>query len=338
MEVRRTPSNRRWARYRGGYVGPNHAQWNAWVLVSWSCEYLAWTRTAPSSPSLPNSHSAPQPETGHLADDPQAVVIPENAASIPQAYSIAKHPPPSARHVTASAIISPDGYKASQFLEALSTFLSTQGSHYQPHLHDVFSLWKQVVFKLPAIPEVGARHAFNVIRAKPPFLPSGSGRRYLGESEPGHGDFALIRTGEVNAATASSSLKGLSFIHFGINRTASVPNFYLFSGLRVGQVRAIFQLPSYFPIKTNIPLAYVEWFTPLRKPDGVTGYYHISRSTRSKRGIMGPYAEIIPISRLVSNVMLIPRRDNDRDFLINCHVDNHSFCLFKLGHHDCLPN
>lgn len=110
------------------------------------------------------------------------------------------------------------------------------------------------------------------------------------------------------------------------------------AGLRVGQVRAIFQLPSYFPIKADIPLTYVEWFTPLRKPDSVTGYYHISRSTRTKRGVTGPYAEIIPITRLVRNVMLIPRRDGDKDFFLNSHVDSHCFCLFKLGLHDCLPN
>jgi hypothetical protein len=181
-------------------------------------EYLAWTRSQtqaasssdnvfppPSSPSVLNSHSASQPERE-----------PKRAVSIPQAYSIAKNPPPSARHVTVSSIISCDGYNASQFLEALSTFLITQGSFYQPHLHDVFSLWKQVVFNLPDIPEVGARHSFNVIRAKPPDLPSGSGRRHLEESECGHGDFALIRTGEVNAATESSSLKGLSLQLIGL--------------------------------------------------------------------------------------------------------------------------
>ena len=203
-------------------------------------EYLAWTRTAPSGSALlpsptrssPSLHStASQLEMGLLADDAQAVVIPEHAVSKPQAYSIAKHPPPSARHVSASAIISSDGYNATQFLEALSTFLLTHGSFYKPHSHDVFSLWKQVVFKLPNIPEVGARHSSNAIRATPPNLPSGlgSGRRHLGELEPGHSDFTLIRTGEVNAATASSSLKGLSssFFHLGLKEGShyrNVPN------------------------------------------------------------------------------------------------------------------
>jgi hypothetical protein len=180
-------------------------------------EFIAWTRAAPTALALHPSHSPSQQDIEPLADN--AVVIPEHAVSIPQAYSIAKHPPPSARHVTASTIISTDGYDASQFLEALSTFLSTQGSFYQPRLHDVFSLWKQVVFRLPDIPEVGARHSHNVIRAKPPMVPSRSGRRCPGESEPGQADFALIRTGEVNAATASSSLKGMSISHLNVNWT-----------------------------------------------------------------------------------------------------------------------
>jgi hypothetical protein len=174
-------------------------------------EFLSWTRNAPIG-STDLHTPASQPDTEPLADD--ALVIPELAVSIHQAYSIAKHPPPSARHVTASTIISSNGYNASQFLDALSTFLLSQGSYYQPLPHDVFGLWKQVVFKLPDIPEVGSRHSHNVIRAKPPTVPSGFGRRRPGDSEPGHADFALIRTGEVNAATASSSLEGLSFYLF----------------------------------------------------------------------------------------------------------------------------
>jgi hypothetical protein len=172
-------------------------------------EYLNWTRTVSASSSLTDSQSTSQLDIEPLPDD--AFVVPEHALSIPRAYSIAKNPPPSARHVTASTIISSNGYNASQFLEALSGFLWTQGSSYPPHLHDVFSLYKQVVFKLPSIPEVGARHSHNVIRAKPPVLPSGYGRRNPGSLEPGHADFALIRTGEVNTATASSSLKGPFF-------------------------------------------------------------------------------------------------------------------------------
>jgi hypothetical protein len=144
-------------------------------------EFLAWTTTAPinslHSPSLPNSHTSFQADEDSEPLEDDAVVIPEHAVSIPQAYLIAKQSPSSAWHVTASTIISRNGYNASQFVEALSTFLSTQGSFYQPHPHDIFSLCIQVVFKLPDIPEVGSRHSHNVIRARPPTIPSGSGLR-----------------------------------------------------------------------------------------------------------------------------------------------------------------
>ena len=79
-------------------------------------------------------------------------------------------------------------------------------------------------------------------------------------------------------------------------------------GLRVAQVKVIFRLPSYFPAKPGLPpgspLAYIEWMTPIRNPDSLDGYYHLSRSTRQHV----PYAEIITVDRIVRNVMLIPQK------------------------------
>jgi hypothetical protein len=54
-----------------------------------------------------------------------------------------------------------------------------------------------------------------------------------------------------------------------------------FTALRVAQVRVLFTLPPQlrtFPY----PLAYIEWFTPLRDPEPVIGMYKISRSTRNR--------------------------------------------------------
>ncbi|KAK0506571.1 hypothetical protein EDD18DRAFT_1030181, partial [Armillaria luteobubalina] len=50
------------------------------------------------------------------------------------------------------------------------------------------------------------------------------------------------------------------------------------------------------------PLVYVEWFTPFCNPDPITGFYHVSRSTR--RGCT--YAEIITADWLVQNCHLNP--------------------------------
>ncbi|KAJ7022385.1 hypothetical protein C8F04DRAFT_1213584 [Mycena alexandri] len=107
----------------------------------------------------------------------------------------------------------------------------------------------------------------------------------------------------------------------------------LFSGLRVAQVKVIFQVPSHYPGKPG-PLAYIEWFTPLRRPDDTDGYYHLSRSSRQH----GPYAEIIPVDRIVRSAMLIPQKwGEDKSFLLNSHSDGHAFCLYKLGRADSLP-
>ncbi|KAK0220035.1 hypothetical protein IW262DRAFT_1272325 [Armillaria fumosa] len=53
-----------------------------------------------------------------------------------------------------------------------------------------------------------------------------------------------------------------------------------FSGLCIGRVHVIFELPKHYPI-INVwhPLVYVKWFTPFHDPDPITGFYHVSRST-----------------------------------------------------------
>ncbi|PBK83210.1 hypothetical protein ARMGADRAFT_892386, partial [Armillaria gallica] len=53
------------------------------------------------------------------------------------------------------------------------------------------------------------------------------------------------------------------------------------TGLHVGHVHTIFELPKHYPLCCfPHPLVYVEWFTPLCNPDPITGFYHISKSTR----------------------------------------------------------
>lgn len=106
----------------------------------------------------------------------------------------------------------------------------------------------------------------------------------------------------------------------------------------MAQVRVLFQLPAHYPVQSVVPLAYIEWFTPLRSPDITTGYYHIARSSRRKGGIDGPYAEIITVDRIVRNVMLIPRKRGDNKYyFLNSHIDGHLFCTVKLGYKNCLP-
>ncbi|PBK89374.1 hypothetical protein ARMGADRAFT_936246, partial [Armillaria gallica] len=87
------------------------------------------------------------------------------------------------------------------------------------------------------------------------------------------------------------------------------------------------------------PLVYVEWFTLLCDPDPITGFYHISKSTR--RGCL--YAEIITADRLVCNCLLNHRKLGDSNsqfgihFFVNHYADEHLFCTLKLGYEGCLP-
>ncbi|KAJ7081497.1 hypothetical protein C8R44DRAFT_905320 [Mycena epipterygia] len=188
---------------------------------------------------------------------------------------------------------------------------STDTDSLTPRTYDTFGTWKRISFRLPKIPEVGERHSSNLVRATAPSPMSLNGHRKA-PAEPAHLDFALIRTGELNPLTEGTALQGL----------------------RVAQVKVIFKLPSHYPFKSAVPLAYIEWFTPLRTPNTLDGYYHLTRSTRQH----GPYAEVITADRIVRNAMLIPQKwGQDRTFLLNSHSDGHAFCLYKLGCNDCLP-
>ncbi|KAJ7743569.1 hypothetical protein B0H16DRAFT_1859525 [Mycena metata] len=268
--------------------------------------YLDWkeSKTHPTPPPqgaspIPSQNAASRPSNS----DKDALVVSR------QQFSMAKLP--ATRAVSATHIISPQGHNASQFIPALETFLDNASPRrrFQPHTFDTFGTWKRISFRLPRIPEVGARHSINLVRATAP-RPANFIQRQA--EEPAHQDFALIRTGEANPWTAGTAVEGL----------------------RVAQVKVIFQPPIHYPLQPSVPLAYVEWFTPLRTPDPLDGYYHITRSTRQQR----PYAEIITVDRIVRNAMLIPRKwGEDKSYLLNSHSDGHAFCLYKLGYHDSLP-
>ncbi|KAJ6552943.1 hypothetical protein B0H19DRAFT_1210996 [Mycena capillaripes] len=218
--------------------------------------YLDWAHPpAPVAVAVPGISPAPSsPAPDETPVDKDSLVI------SCQALIMAKLP--ATRAVSASHIIALQGHNASRFLPALSTFFSsTSNSRFQPRTFDVFGTWKRISFRLPKIPEVGERHSTNLVRAT---APSPANLNQRKSAEPAHLDFALIRTDGTALA-----------------------------GLRVAQVKVIFQVPSYYPGKKG-PLAYIEWFTPLRTPDPLDGYYHLTRSSRQH----GPYAEIIMVDRI----------------------------------------
>ncbi|KAK0492166.1 hypothetical protein EDD18DRAFT_1047817, partial [Armillaria luteobubalina] len=173
-------------------------------------------------------------------------------------------------------------YHATEFIPALQTFLHKHGVDklFTPHSFDQFSLWRQVNFLLPNISE-------NIICALPSILDQHHKVTSCQLTDQDAClDGALIRTGEVNPFTNGTSLQGM----------------------HVGHVHAIFALPKHYPSPTDAslkyPLVYVEWFTPFQSSDLITGFYHISKSTRQGGH---PYAEVIEADWLVQNCYLNPR-------------------------------
>ncbi|KAJ7723149.1 hypothetical protein B0H16DRAFT_1431101 [Mycena metata] len=271
--------------------------------------YRQWYKSTQTPTPIPVSARLPTtiPLPSAAAEDAETLIH--------HTYSISKQPPAATRRVVAIHIIDKDGHNAIRFLPALTQFLRTKlNSPYTPFQFDVFPTWKRLKFTLPNIPEVGRRHSTNLVRATAPVIPPGEARYRA--TEPAYHDFALVKTAEANAFTDGTALHGL----------------------RIAQVHVIFQLPTHYPVKSAQPLAYIEWFTPLRTPNAIDGYYHVNRSTRKISGKDGPYAKIIPVDRIVRNAMLIPHTfGQDSKFRVNSHVDGHSFCLFKLGLRDTLP-
>lgn len=74
------------------------------------------------------------------------------------------------------------------------------------------------------------------------------------------------------------------------------------TGTRIARVRVIFNLPAQFGSWPH-PLAYVEWYTPLRRKDPGTNLYLVSRSTRNGK----PNASIISIDRIRRAAHLVPK-------------------------------
>ncbi|KAH9009338.1 hypothetical protein EDB84DRAFT_1280521, partial [Lactarius hengduanensis] len=83
-------------------------------------------------------------------------------------------------------------------------------------------------------------------------------------------------------------------------------------GLRIAQVRVVFQLPNkvlpqLFPSTDVAPpthLAYVEWFSTIpTTPDSNSRLYRVSRLTRNGRRL----ASVIPVDDIYSSVHLLPR-------------------------------
>ncbi|KAK0493099.1 hypothetical protein EDD18DRAFT_1310710 [Armillaria luteobubalina] len=112
-------------------------------------------------------------------------------------------------------------------------------------------------------------------------------------------------------------------------------------GLHIAQVQAIFSLPDHFGTFPH-PLAYVEWFTPLRKLNDHTGMFKVSRSTANQQ----QKSSIIPITYISRSCHLTPYSgrkmdptwtsenvlDRSKTFFVNSYLRYIDFVLLR---HEC---
>ncbi|KAJ7092928.1 Zn-finger domain-containing protein [Mycena belliarum] len=167
-------------------------------------------------------------------------------------YTIAKRP--ATLNVTVAHLQTNHG--AVDIIPALTAFLKLnfKSSPILPGPFDRFDLYNQVSLHLPMNRYLSHRSRATRIRAIPAVPPKG---RFRGS--PAFFDTAFV-VDDPSQYTPSSGL----------------------SGLRPAQIRAIFNLPPQFGTFPH-PLAYIEWFTSLTRPDPVSGLSTTHRSTRAHR-------------------------------------------------------
>ncbi|KAF8197216.1 hypothetical protein K438DRAFT_1585219 [Mycena galopus ATCC 62051] len=274
--------------------------------LDWLDDTLAQeARTPPEAPDFDDEDL--------LASEPEAtaVILPPTASPIGiPSYSIAKFPSVPDATVTHLETI----YGAADFIPAFTRFLSKYmpRSGIIPNRHDRFALFKQISIHLPQNRYLSAAPRKGRIRATPPILARG---RAAGT--PAHFDTALV-------IEDPQSYRLSSGIH----------------GLRVAQIRAIFQLPPQYGTYPH-PLAYVEWFTSFNQPDKISGLYSIQRSSRSQRRnsavvsvehfvrachLMGKSGRKIDRTWTTDNVL-----DKATHFYFNPYIDVDSFSRHQIS-------
>ncbi|TFY56691.1 hypothetical protein EVJ58_g7482 [Rhodofomes roseus] len=190
-------------------------------------------------------------------------------------YTIAKHCP--LPNMSLHRLQTEHG--ASEFLPALTEFVQTElpQCRLKPNHMDRYDVYKNISVTYPGDPHGDVPEHTDRVRAvaaKP-----ARGRK---QRAPAHFDTAFVIDPEAPVT--------------GPRNPRSV------TGTRIARVRVIFDLPPQFGSLPH-PLAYVEWYTPLRRKDPATDLFLVSRSTRNNK----PNASIVSIDRICRAAHLIPK-------------------------------
>jgi hypothetical protein len=288
--------------------------------------YLSWLSSRPTTtttskplPSISKAQSfdsddesdddnAPEPTGTTSASERTAPAVVSAASPAPSSsYIVAKQP--AHRNITTATLET--SYGAETFISDLDTFLNkslpSRRNRIAPSKHDRFDVYKQVKLRLPRNPFTGDRDRTDKISATPA-VPA-RGRK---SAVPSRFDLALVRKFDALPGEAP---------------------------FQVAQVRVIFKLPSMLGNWPH-PLAYVQWFTPLHRPDPDTGLLSVSRSTIHRR----PRSSVISLDTIFRGAHLFPKTgitidrtwnsysvlEEARHFWFNHYIDIDLFSLFKV--------
>ncbi|KAG1835333.1 hypothetical protein DFJ58DRAFT_908621 [Suillus subalutaceus] len=162
---------------------------------------------------------------------------------------------------------------ASLFIPSLEAFLRIHvpsWSHRKLTPQDRVNVYKYLKILSPAQPHINNRKCLFKVRASP-VIPATDVRR---PPAPAHFDSVLVIEDE---------------------------NEYSGEGLRVGEVRVVFKLPSRLGNFPH-PLAYIHWFRPLQSFDEILHSFRLTSSSRQH----GPNALVVPVHQVLRPCHLIP--------------------------------
>ncbi|KAJ7225087.1 Zn-finger domain-containing protein [Mycena rebaudengoi] len=269
--------------------------------VALRCSYLAWLAEELAA-DLQKQSSSDDFDDEDSDNDEETYQLPPT--SLPTtAYTIAKRP----ATLNVSVMHLETLHGAVDLIPALAAFLKLHfPSPILPGLYDRFDLYNQVSLQLPSNRFLSSQPRSTRVRAIPT-VPA-KGRH---PATPAHFDTALI-VEDPSQYVPSSGIQGL----------------------RPAQIRAIFRLPPQFGTYTH-PLAYIEWFTPLNRPDPISGLFTTHRSTRLHRR----NAAVVSVEQIVRGCHLMGKcggkidrawtADNVLDtatmFYINPYIDVDTF-------------
>ena len=248
-------------------------------------------------------------------------------------YKVAKNP--GYGNVTVDDLI--NKFRAGEYFTwYLEEFLLAHSFPIPPSHNIPFGVFKRLSINLPQIPQVSdltdLRDTIRTILPEP--------QRDRRKAIPAQFDTVLAfeKSGLIPFSDPLHPLKGVYSFLINVIVQLIVSSRHLKQDLSVGQVRIIFQLPPEYG-QFDIPLAFVEWYTPLRHLHPSLGMYQVTRSFQSRYR----RASIIPVNQIVRSCHLIPKfgtkvgrtwnaenvLDSADTYYVNPYLRMHDFVLFK---------